>query len=145
MIAAVKVAGKHLNALGSRFLIVVTGTDRSPYLTRQVNISSQFKELACKAVFDAGASGDAVACGILDEVYEQLAEFVGDVCCVLDPEVVVIGGGVSKAGKVLLEGIRARLHKYIFHAIREVELSLASLGNDAGAYGAFKLVVDAQK
>ena len=122
----VRTAKRHLNL------------DLRPSILRDV------EELTCKAVFDAGASGDAVAGVILDEVYEQLAEFVGDVCCVLDPEVVVIGGGVSKAGTVLLEGIRTRLHKYVFHAIRDVELSLASLGNDAGAYGAFKLVVDAK-
>lgn len=100
-------------------------------------------ELTCKDVFDAGAAGDAVACEILDQVYEQLAQFIADVCCVLDPEAVVIGGGVSKAGSMLLEGIRTHLHKYIFHAIRSVELSLAALTNDAGAFGAFKLVLDA--
>ena len=101
------------------------------------------EELTCKDIFDAGKAGDPVACVILDEVYEQLAEFVGDICCVLDPEAVVIGGGVSKAGQVLLDGIRSRLHKYVFHAIRPVELKLAALGNDAGAYGAFKLILDA--
>ncbi len=102
------------------------------------------EELTCKDIFDAAKNGDVPAMLILDQVYEQMAEFVGDICCVLDPEAVVIGGGVSKAGDVLLEGIRSRLHKYVFHAIRSVELKLASLGNDAGAYGAFKLVLDAR-
>ena len=115
------------------------------YLNQDLRPSGlrEIEELTCKDIFDAGKAGDPVAEVILNEVYEQLAEFVGDVCCVLDPDAVVIGGGVSKAGAVLLEGIRARLHKYVFHAIRDVELSLASLGNDAGAYGAFKLVKDA--
>ena len=108
------------------------------------SVLREAEDLECKDIFDGAKAGDPLAIRILDEVYEQMAEFVGDVCCVLDPEAVVIGGGVSKAGTVLLEGIRSRLHKYIFHAIRDVELSLAVLGNDAGAYGAFKLVLDAK-
>ena len=108
------------------------------------SVLREVEELTCKDIFDAGKSGDALALAVLDEVYEQLAEFLGDICCVLDPDAVVIGGGVSKAGTVLLEGIRSRLHKYVFHAIRSVELKLAVLGNDAGAYGAFKLVLDAE-
>ena len=108
------------------------------------SVLREAEDLECKDIFDGAKAGDPLAIRILDEVYEQMAEFVGDVCCVLDPEAVVIGGGVSKAGAVLLEGIRSRLHKYIFHAIRDVELSLAVLGNDAGAYGAFKLVLDAK-
>ena len=116
----------------------ILNLDLTPSALREI------QELTCKDIFDAGKNGDPLALKILDEIYEQLAEFVGDVCCVLDPEAVVIGGGVSKAGTVLLEGIRSRLHKYVFHAIRDVELSLAVLGNDAGAYGAFKLALDAK-
>lgn len=99
-------------------------------------------ELTCKDIFDAGAAGDQVANEILEIVYEHLAEFISNVCCVLDPEIVVIGGGVSKAGNVLLQGIRKYMHRYIFHACSGVEFALAQLGNDAGAYGAFKLVLD---
>lgn len=99
--------------------------------------------LTCKDIFDAGASGDAVALDILELVYDHLAELVADVCGILDPQQIVIGGGVSKAGAVLLEGIRRHLPKYIFHAMKNVEFRLATLGNDAGAYGAFKLILDA--
>ena len=63
----------------------------------------------------------------------------------LSGRVVVIGGGVSKAGSVLLDGIEPYFHKYVFHAASGVKFALASLGNDAGAYGAFKLVLDAAK
>ncbi len=101
------------------------------------------ENLTCKDIFDAGAAGDVLAEEILEQVYSHLAEFVSDVCCVLDPDRVVIGGGVSKAGEPLLKGIRRHMHKYVFHAIAGVELALATLGNDAGAYGAFKLALDA--
>ena len=58
-------------------------------------------------------------------------------------DVLVIGGGVSKAGQVLIDGILPYFHKYVFHAASGARFTLASLGNDAGAYGAFKLALDA--
>lgn len=99
--------------------------------------------LTCKDVFDAGKAGDAAALAILDQFYRYMGEFLGNVCSTVDPEVVVIGGGVSKAGSVLLEGIQPYFHQAVFHAASQVRFALASLGNDAGAYGAFKLALDA--
>ncbi len=115
------------------------------HLNRSLYPSSlrEIENLTCKDIFDAGAAGDVVATEILERVYSHLAEFLSDVCCVVDPDMVVIGGGVSKAGEPLLTGIRRHMHKFVFHAIRDVKLSLATLGNDAGAYGAFKLALDA--
>ena len=101
------------------------------------------ENVTCKDIFDAGKAGDKVALEVLDEYYEYLGEFLGTLCSVIDPEIVVLGGGVSKAGEVLLEGVEPRFHKYVFHAASQVKFSLASLGNDAGAYGAFKLALDA--
>ena len=96
--------------------------------------------LTCKAVFDAGKAGDEAALAILEQVYDYLGRFLANVACVTDPEVIVLGGGVSKAGAPLLEGAQKYFRKYVFHACRETRFALASLGNDAGAYGAFKLV-----
>ena len=98
--------------------------------------------LTCKDVFDAGKAGDPLALEILDEVYRYLGEFLANVCCVVDPEVVVLGGGVSKAGEPLLEGAEKYYKQFVFHASRNVRFALASLGNDAGAYGAFKLALN---
>lgn len=100
-------------------------------------------EISAKAVFDAGKAGDALANEVLEQVYGYLGRFLADVCCVVDPEAVVLGGGVSKAGQILLDGAKRYYDKYVFHAARTVRFELASLGNDAGAYGAFKLVLDA--
>ena len=98
--------------------------------------------MTCKDVFDAGKAGDAVALEILEQVYEYMGRFLANVCCTVDPEVVVLGGGVSKAGQPLLEGAKRYFDQYIFHASKSIRFNLASLGNDAGAYGAFKLVLD---
>ena len=97
--------------------------------------------LTCKDVFDTAAAGDALACEILEQVYGYLAEFLANICNVIDPECVVLGGGVSRAGQPLLEGVQRHFGNYVFHAVSGVRFALATLGNDAGAYGAFKLVL----
>ena len=101
------------------------------------------ESISCKDIFDAGKAGDAVALEILDKYYALLGEFLADLCCVVNPEAVVLGGGVSKAGQMLLDGTRPHFLKHVFHAASNVRFALASLGNDAGAYGAFKLALDA--
>ena len=101
------------------------------------------ENLTCKDIFDAAKAGDEAANAILEQVYAYLGEFLGNVCSVVNPEMVVIGGGVSKAGQVLIDGVVPHFHKYVFHAASDVKFALASLGNDAGAYGAFKLALDA--
>ena len=102
------------------------------------------EEITCKAIFDAGKAGDPLANEILQMYYARLGEFLGNLCCLLNPEVVVLGGGVTKAGQVLLDGVEPYFRKNTFHACDNAKIVLASLGNDAGAYGAFKLVLDAQ-
>ena len=100
------------------------------------------QDFTCKDVFDAGKAGDAVALEILEQVYAYMGEFLANICNVIDPEAVVIGGGVSKAGQPLLEGVQRQFGKFVFHAVHPVQFRLATLGNDAGAYGAFKLILD---
>ena len=78
----------------------------------------------------------------MEQVYEYLGRFLAGICCVADPEMVVLGGGVSRAGQILLDGVKKYFDRYAFHACRETKFALAALGNDAGAYGAFKLVLD---
>ena len=100
-------------------------------------------ELTAKDIFDWGKAGDPLAMQILDQYYAYMGEFLGSTCSIVDPEAVVLGGGVSKAGQMLLGGIRPYFDKYVFHAASGARFALASLGNDAGAYGAFKLALDA--
>ena len=98
--------------------------------------------LTCKDIFDAGKAGDPLALQVLNQYYAYLGEFLANICCVVDPDVVVLGGGVSKAGQMLLDGTRPYFDQYVFHAASGARFALASLGNDAGAYGALKLALD---
>lgn len=99
-------------------------------------------ELSAKAVFDAVKTGDNVAVEIAEEFGNYLGKGLAAVGCVVNPEVFVIGGGVSKAGEVLFDYICPAYEKYAFFGCREVKFSLATLGNDAGIYGAAGLILN---
>lgn len=103
----------------------------------------QYHPLTCKAVFDCAKAGDWLSNRVLDQYYGYLGEALANLCDLIDPDVVVLGGGVSKAGQVLLDGIRPYFDRAAFHAARGARFALATLGNDAGSYGAFKLALDA--
>lgn len=100
------------------------------------------KDFTCKDVFDFAARGDEVSRAVLEQVYGYLGEFIANICCVVDPEIVVLGGGVSKAGETLLEGVKRHFARYAYHACQDTEFALATLGNDAGVYGAFQMLLD---
>ena len=96
--------------------------------------------LSCKDVFDAAKAEDPVARQVLEQVYAYMGEFLANICSVTDPQLVVLGGGVSQAGPFLLDGIRPYFEKQLFYGACNVGLALASLGNDAGVYGGFRLI-----
>lgn len=103
----------------------------------------EMEHFTCKDIFDLCAGGDTLALEIQEEYFDFLGQFLADVCCVIDPEAVLLGGGVSKAGRPLLDGVRKHFLPYMFHTGREITFALAELGNDAGIYGSFKLALDA--
>lgn len=98
-------------------------------------------EVSSKTVFDAVKAGDKVACTIAEEFGVYLGKGLAAIAGVVNPEAFVIGGGVSKAGDVLLEYVEKNYAKYVFHGCKNAAFKLATLGNDAGIYGAAKLVL----
>ncbi len=100
------------------------------------------EEVTAKAVFDEVKNKDSVAMEIAEEYGNYLGKGLAMIAAVVDPELFVIGGGVSKAGDILLTYIEKYYKKYAFHANRDVEFKLAKLGNDAGIYGAMRLIAD---
>ncbi len=96
---------------------------------------NQYTALSSKDIYDEAKNGDIVAMEIVDEICEILGNTLAMLCNSIDPEVVVIGGGVSKAGNILIEGIRKHYVKHAFHATEKTEITLALLGNDAGMVG----------
>lgn len=102
-------------------------------------------EVSAKTVFDAVKAGDALAIEVAEEFGKYLGDCLAAIAGVVNPEAIVLGGGVSKAGEILIDYIRPHYEKNVFHGSRNVKFSLATLGNDAGIYGAAKLVLDTCK
>lgn len=99
-------------------------------------------EVSAKTVFDAVKAGDALAMEVAEEFGKYLGNCLAAIAGVVNPEAIVLGGGVSKAGEILINYIKPYYEKNVFHGSRNVKFSLATLGNDAGIYGAAKLVLD---
>lgn len=99
-------------------------------------------EVSAKTVFDAVKAGDALAIEVAEKFGEYLGKALASIACVVNPEIFVIGGGVSKAGPVLLDYVKKYYVPFVFHGSRNAEFALATLGNDAGIYGAAKLVIE---
>ncbi len=98
-------------------------------------------EVSAKTVFDAVKAGDELAIEIARKFGDYLGKGLGVVAGVINPEIFVIGGGVSKAGEVLFDYIKPPYEKTVFHGDRNVRFALATLGNDAGIYGAARLLL----
>ncbi len=99
-------------------------------------------EVNSKEIFDLAKEGDAVALEQVEELGYTLGKALAGACCIADPEIVVIGGGVSKAGQILIDVVQKNFKKYCFHACAETEFALASLGNDAGMYGCVQMILE---
>ena len=98
-------------------------------------------EVTAKTGFDAVKAGDALAIEVAEQFGEYLGKGLALVAAVVNPEIFVIGGGVSKAGDVLLSYVEPVFQKYAFLACRDAKFALATLGNDAGIYGAAGLIL----
>jgi len=101
------------------------------------------ESVTAKDVFDAVKAGDAVAIDVAEEFGKYLASGLMNLAVIADPAVIVIGGGVSKAGEVLIPFIQKPYREKAFFANRDIEFKLATLGNDAGICGSAKMILDA--
>ncbi len=98
-------------------------------------------EVSAKTVFDAVKAGDPLAIKVAEQFGEYLGKGLSLIASVVNPDIFVIGGGVSKAGEVLIDYIKPPYLKYAFKGCRNAQFALAKLGNDAGIYGAAKLAL----
>ena len=99
-------------------------------------------KLNAKVIFDAYKAGDVVAAKIVDKFAGYLGNALAIFACVVDPEVIVIGGGVSKAGQPLIDAVEKYFRRDAFVTCKDTPIVLAKLDNDAGIFGAAKLVVE---
>lgn len=97
--------------------------------------------VSAKNVLDAAKAGDALALEVMDVVGHYLGLTLSMAVMMVDPEIFVIGGGVSKAGQFLIDVIQKHYDRFTAISPDKAKLALATLGNDAGIYGAARLIL----
>ncbi len=98
--------------------------------------------MTSKDIWDAVKAGDTFAAEVAERFGKYLGLALANIASTVDPEVFVIGGGISKAGAIILDYIKKYYVKYTFKGCRNAEFVLATLGNDAGIFGSAKLVIE---
>lgn len=97
--------------------------------------------LDAKEILDAAKQGDELAVKILEEVGSILGKGLANISCILSPDIFIIGGGMAKAGVILLEVIQKYYREYAFPTVKDTPFRLTELENNAGIYGSVKLVL----
>lgn len=101
-----------------------------------------FDPLTAKDIFDEAKAGDEVAKELVNELGLILGSSLSNLAVVANPEVIVIGGGVSKAGAILIDTVAEHFRENAFYALKDTRFELATLGNDAGIYGCMAMLLD---
>ena len=99
-------------------------------------------DLSAKAVFDAAKAGDELAMDIVKEFGFYLGMALAHISQVIDPEVFVIGGGVARAGQIIIDEVSKNYEENVMFALKNKAFKMAELGNDAGIYGSARMVLD---
>ena len=127
-----------------------TGVIREALSRLQINknnelyrlIDGDLNKLEAKHVFDAAKKGDKFSLEIVDYVSEYLAMGIGNVLNIINPEVIILSGGVALAGDILLDKVKEKLPNYALGiTIENLQIKLGQLGNDAGIKGASALTI----
>lgn len=120
---------------------IVYETKKALAQTEKESSLRSMDTITAKDIFDAAKDGDEFAKDQVKALGQKLALASGNIALMVDPEVFVIGGGVSKAGQILLDAVEEYYKKYTFGKAQESKFVLATLGNDAGIYGAASLML----
>ncbi|MGL5950664.1 MAG: ROK family protein, partial [Cetobacterium sp.] len=92
--------------------------------------------------FDEAKKGDKFALDIVDYVSEYLAMGIGNILNIINPDVIILSGGVALAGDILLDKVKEKLPNYALAiTIQDLKIKLGELGNDAGIKGASALTI----
>ena len=98
------------------------------------------ENITAKDVFDLAKEGDAGANEVVETMGTYLGTAMSHIAVVVNPQAFIIGGGVSKAGQFLIDAIKDKYRETCFAACGEAAVHLATLGNDAGMYGAAAMI-----
>ena len=131
----------HLEQYASATGIVRMAKKLLLHTTRESSLRS-IEEFTAKDIFDAAKAGDSVGLELVDTMCAYLAQALSGVAATCDPEVYVIGGGVSRAGTIITDTVKKYFDSNNLNVLSGREFKLAKLGNDAGIYGAAYLTLN---
>lgn len=121
---------------------IVRVARRQMKATRTPSVLRNRRYFDYRDVLHAASMGDKLARDVMSQVYDHAGHALAAVCCVTNPDTIVLGGEFCKIGQPAIDGISRAFRKYVFHANENVRFCLAALGQDDVLYGAFKLVYD---
>ncbi len=94
-----------------------------------------------KELWDSVKEGDPLAIRVAEKFGKYLGTGLSVAAAILNPEMIIIGGGVSMSGDVIMPFITENFNKHVFHASKDTVFARATLGNDGGIYGAAALLL----
>ena len=100
------------------------------------------EDFTAKDVYDAAKAGDTAAAHVIRRVTGYLGQALAGIAAVVDPEIIVVGGGVSKAGGFLIRQTAEKFRACAFNQQKHIPIVLASLGNEAGVIGASRMIMN---
>lgn len=99
------------------------------------------EDFTAKEICDLARGGEKMALDIVERCGDYLGRAMSFVACTIDPEVFILGGGMSRAGAILTDAITKYFQKYAFHVSKNTPIVIATLGNDAGIYGCARMLI----
>lgn len=100
------------------------------------------EKFTAKDICDLAREGEEMAMDIVDRFGEYMGRAMSYVSCTVDPDICIIGGGMSRAGTIITDAILKYYRRYAFHVSTGTSIALAELGNDAGIYGCARMIID---
>ena len=98
------------------------------------------ERFTAKDICDLARNGEEMAMDIVERFGEYMGRAMSYVACTTDPDVFIVGGGMSRAGSIITDVMLKYYRKYAFHVSTGTSIALAELGNDAGIYGCAKMI-----
>ncbi len=120
---------------------IVSLTKRALKNSEKASTLRALDSVTAKDTFDAAKAGDELALEVVEEFGEILGRGLALIAGVVDPDAFVIGGGVSKAGEIILDVVKKYYEPHAFHACQNAQFKIAELGNDAGIYGCVQMIL----
>ncbi|MGD2157082.1 MAG: ROK family protein [Anaerolineales bacterium] len=130
----------HLEAVASGPAIVRWVTKQLSKGARSIH-SSKKDELTARSIAEAARSGDSLSQTAFERAGTYIGRAIADLLHIFNPTAVIIGGGVSQSGDLLMKPIKLSMRKYVFseHFLEDLKVSTASLGDDVGLLGALTI------